>query len=64
MVIVQEFIIVLDKPLTEAQEQEYKGYLESIGDSIVVVADDEIVKTQVHTNDRDLPFKSPDTWFS
>ena len=37
-----EFIIVLDKPLTEAQEQEYKGYLESIGDSIVVVADDEL----------------------
>lgn len=49
-----EFIIVLDKPLTEAQEQEYKGYLESIGDSIVVVADDEIVKTHVHTNDPGL----------
>ncbi len=49
-----EFIIVLDQPLTEAQEQEYKGYLESIGDSIVVVADDEIVKTHVHTNDPGL----------
>ena len=40
--------------MTEAQEQEYKGYLESIGDSIVVVADDEIVKTHVHTNDPGL----------
>ena len=49
-----EFIIVLNQPLTEAQEQEYKGYLESIGDSIVVVADDEIVKTHVHTNDPGL----------
>lgn len=45
-----EFIIVLNKPLSEKQEQEYKGYLESIGDSIVVVADEEIVKTHVHTN--------------
>ena len=49
-----EFIIVLNQPLTEAQEQEYKGYLESIGDSTVVVADDEIVKTHVHTNDPGL----------
>ena len=46
-----EFIIVLNKPLTEAEEHEYKAFLESIGDSIVVVADDEIVKTHVHTND-------------
>ena len=49
-----EFIIVLDKPLTEAEEHEYKAFLESIGDSIVVVADDEIVKTHVHTNDPGL----------
>ena len=49
-----EFIIVLNKPLTEAEEHEYKGFLESIGDSIVVVADDEIVKTHVHTNDPGL----------
>lgn len=49
-----EFIIVLNKPLTEKQEHEYKGFLESIGDSIVVVADDEIVKTHVHTNDPGL----------
>ena len=45
-----EFIIVLNQPLTEKQEHEYKNFLESIGDSIVVVADDEIVKTHVHTN--------------
>lgn len=49
-----EFIIMLEQPLTEKQEQEYKSYLESIGDSIVVVADDEIVKTHVHTNDPGL----------
>lgn len=49
-----EFIIVLKKPLSDGEEQEYKGFLESIGDSIVVVADDEIVKTHVHTNDPGL----------
>jgi DAK2 domain fusion protein YloV len=49
-----EFIIVLNKPLSEKHEAEYKSYLESIGDSIVVVADDEIVKTHVHTNDPGL----------
>ncbi len=49
-----EFIIVLNKPLTEEEEHEYKAFLESIGDSIVVVADDEIVKTHVHTNDPGL----------
>ncbi|MDE7436300.1 MAG: DAK2 domain-containing protein [Lachnospiraceae bacterium] len=49
-----EFIIVLNQPLSDRQEREYKSYLESIGDSIVVVADDEIVKTHVHTNDPGL----------
>lgn len=49
-----EFIIVLNQSLTEKQEHEYKNFLESIGDSIVVVADDEIVKTHVHTNDPGL----------
>ena len=48
------FIIVLNRPLSEQEEHEYKAYLESIGDSIVVVADDEIVKTHVHTNDPGL----------
>lgn len=49
-----EFIIVLNQPMTDKEELEYKGYLESIGDSIVVVADDEVVKTHVHTNDPGL----------
>lgn len=49
-----EFIIVLNHPLSDKAEMEYKAYLESIGDSIVVVADDEIVKTHVHTNDPGL----------
>ena len=49
-----EFIIVLNSPLSNQEENEYKSYLESIGDSIVVVADDEIVKTHVHTNDPGL----------
>lgn len=49
-----EFLIVLNRPLTDREEREYKAYLESIGDSIVVVADDEIVKTHVHTNDPGL----------
>lgn len=49
-----EFIIVLNHPLAEKEERKYKSFLESIGDSIVVVADDEIVKTHVHTNDPGL----------
>jgi len=49
-----EFIIVLNHPLTDHAERKYKAFLESIGDSIVVVADDEIVKTHVHTNDPGL----------
>ena len=49
-----EFIIVLNRPLSNQEENEYKSYLESIGDSIVVVADDEIVKTHVHPNDPGL----------
>lgn len=49
-----EFIIVLNNPLSDKEELKYKTFLESIGDSIVVVADDEIVKTHVHTNDPGL----------
>ncbi len=49
-----EFIIVLKRPLSDKEERDYKAFLESIGDSIVVVADDEIVKTHVHTNDPGL----------
>lgn len=49
-----EFIIVLNKPLSDKEVAAYKAFLTSIGDSIVVVADDEIVKTHVHTNDPGL----------
>lgn len=49
-----EFIIVLNKPLSDEEVAAYKAFLTSIGDSIVVVADDEIVKTHVHTNDPGL----------
>ena len=49
-----EFIIVLNKPMSDREELEFKAFLESIGDSIVVVADDEVTKTHVHTNDPGL----------
>ena len=45
-----EFIINLDKPMSNETEKSFKEFLESIGDSIVLVADDEIVKVHVHTN--------------
>ena len=53
-----EFIILLDHPMSDKAIAEYKAYLESIGDSIVVVADDEIVKTHVHTNDPGLAIQT------
>lgn len=46
-----EFIIMLNKTFNIKMEMDFKAYLESIGDSIVVVADDDIVKVHVHTND-------------
>ena len=46
-----EFIIMTKKPMQQAEELKFKAFLESIGDSIVVVADEEIVKVHVHTND-------------
>ena len=46
-----EFIIMLNRPFNIKTEMDFKAYLESIGDSIVVVADDDIVKVHVHTND-------------
>lgn len=45
-----EFIINLEKPFDEDEEDKLKAYLESIGDSIVCVAFDGIVKIHVHTN--------------
>lgn len=49
-----QFLVMLEQPITTRQENEFKEYLEGIGDSIVVVADDEIVKVHVHTNDPGL----------
>ena len=49
-----EFIIMLEKAFTEKDEHAFKEFLMSIGDSLVVVADDEIVKVHVHTNDPGL----------
>ncbi len=49
-----QFLIMLSKPFNIKQEMDFKEYLSSIGDSIVVVADDEIVKVHVHTNDPGL----------
>lgn len=49
-----EFIILLSKTFNIKQEMDFKAYLESIGDSIVVVADDDVVKVHVHTNDPGL----------
>lgn len=49
-----EFIINLEKEFDLNTENNFKGFLESIGDSLVVVADDELVKVHVHTNDPGL----------
>ncbi len=49
-----EFIIMLEKPFPIKAELEFKAFLESIGDSIVCVADDDVVKIHVHTNDPGL----------
>lgn len=52
-----EFIILLNAPLPEEEIQAFKAYLNSLGDSIVLVADDEIVKVHVHTNHPGLAFE-------
>lgn len=49
-----EFIILTEKEFSEREEQHFKEYLSSIGDSIVCVADDDVVKVHVHTNDPGL----------
>ena len=49
-----EFIILTEKEFTEDDEHEFKKFLSSIGDSIVCVADDDVVKIHVHTNDPGL----------
>ncbi len=59
-----EFIIVLNQPLEQRQELDFKAFLDSIGDSIVVVADDEITKVHVHTNDPGLAIQRALTYGS
>ena len=49
-----EFIILTEKEFTDENEQDFKEYLSSIGDSIVCVADEDVVKVHVHTNDPGL----------
>lgn len=49
-----EFIVMLEKPYTQDRENEFKAFLSSIGDSIVCVNDEDIVKVHVHTNDPGL----------
>lgn len=49
-----EFIINIENAYDDKKEQEFKAYLESIGDSLVVVSDDDVVKVHVHTNDPGL----------
>lgn len=57
-----EFIIMTEKEFTEKDETEFKAYLESIGDSIVCVADDDVVKVHVHTNDPGLAIQKALTY--
>lgn len=57
-----EFIIMTEKEFTEKEEDRFKSYLESIGDSIVCVADDEIVKVHLHTNDPGLAIQKALTY--
>ena len=57
-----EFIILTEKELTEDDEREFKKFLSSIGDSIVCVADDDVVKIHVHTNDPGLAIQKALTY--
>lgn len=59
-----EFIIMLEKEYNDETELEFKAYLDSIGDSIVVVSDDDIVKVHVHTNDPGLAIQKALTYGS
>lgn len=59
-----EFIIMLEKAYDEKTELDFKAFLESIGDSIVVVSDEDIVKVHVHTNDPGLAIQRALTYGS
>ena len=57
-----EFIIMSEKEFTTKDEADFKHYLEGLGDCIVVVADDEVVKVHVHTNDPGLAIQKALTY--
>ncbi len=57
-----EFIILLEKDFTMKEETDFKTFLSSIGDSIVCVADDDVVKVHVHTNDPGLAIQKALTY--
>ncbi len=57
-----EFIIETGKEMSPEEEKEFKDYLSSIGDSIVVVADEDVVKVHVHTNDPGLALQKALTY--
>ena len=57
-----EFIIMLEKTFTTDDELHFKDFLEHLGDSIVVVADEEVVKVHVHTNDPGLAIQKALTY--
>lgn len=59
-----EFIVMVEKEYNTKTEIDFKNYLESIGDSIVVVSDDDIVKVHVHTNDPGLAIQKALTYGS
>ena len=59
-----EFIVMLEKPYDQNTENEFKEYLSSIGDSIVCVNDEDIVKVHVHTNDPGLAIQKGLTYGS
>lgn len=59
-----EFIIMVEKHYDMDEESKFKAYLESIGDSIVVVSDEDIVKVHVHTNDPGLAIQKALTYGS
>lgn len=59
-----EFIVMLEQPYDEESEAELKEYLSSIGDSLVVVSDDELIKVHVHTNHPGLAFEKGLTYGS
>jgi len=59
-----EFIIMLEKEYNDKTEEAFKAYLESIGDSLVVVSDDDVVKVHIHTNDPGLAIQKALTYGS